>query len=301
VRHRATRAGTVLLSTGLLAAAVAAPALATGHHKAKPKAKKGTEISSVKMSLGKVAASSKGHVMYIFDKDKTKVSKCKTSCLSVWPAVTSASKPRAGSGISAKHLSRTKKHQVTYYGHPLYFFTGDSKKGKANGENVGGFFVISTHGKVIKPKSMTGGGPTPTPSPTPPTGPTGPSAPTTAAVVSTGTVDAATVITDDATGHTLYELSSETDGASPTFTCTSSCLSAWTPLLTKGDPTVSGSADATKLGTVTRPDDGFTQVTYNHHPLYTYDADSAAGQGGGEDAYTPPGYWYELSTSGAIH
>jgi predicted lipoprotein with Yx(FWY)xxD motif len=180
--------------------------------------------------------------------------------------------------IRAKHLSRTSKHhQVTYYGHPLYYFAGDSKPGQASGEGVSSFFVVSTHGRAIKPKKVTK--------------PSG-------AEVTTGTVGATEVITS-ANGHTLYELSSETDSP-PTFTCVGSCPAVWPPLLTTGAPTAAGDAMAAELGTVKRPD-GTTQVTYNHHPLYDYTGDTAAGTDNGEGIYDPPGYWYSLTPSGAIN
>jgi predicted lipoprotein with Yx(FWY)xxD motif len=282
VRHRAARAGTVLLSAGLLAAAIAAPALATSHHKAKPKERKGTEISTTKTSLGKVVANEKRRVMYLFTKDGRKVSHCTGACLSVWPRVTSKAKPRGEHGVLAKHLGLTKKHQVTYYGHPLYYFVSDHKAGRAKGEGINHFFVVSTHGKAIKPKKK---------APVMP-------APTSAAVVSSGMAATTAVITDAANGHTLYELSDETDGANPSFSCTGVCNQVWIPLLTQGAPTASGGAMASELGTVVRPDNT-TQVTYNHHPVYTYVPDTAAGDANGEGVYDPPGYWYDMSPAGA--
>jgi predicted lipoprotein with Yx(FWY)xxD motif len=129
----------------------------------------------------------------------------------------------------------------------------------------------------------------------------GPKAPTGPAEVTTGMVGAATVLTS-ANGHTLYELSSET-GSPASFTCTGSCTTTWPPLLTKGDPTASGDAQPEMLGTVMRMIAGkrYTQVTYNNHPLYDYSGDTAAGQDGGHGLYDPPGYWYELTASGAPH
>jgi predicted lipoprotein with Yx(FWY)xxD motif len=275
VKHRGQLAGSVLLSAGLVMAAASTPALAAGHHK-------GTKIATRHIKLGTVLASSKGRVIYLFEQDTKGVSHCTGGCAAAWPRVTSTAKPVAGTGISAAHLSRAAKHhQVTYYGHPLYYFSGDSAPGQATGEGVNSFFVVSTHGAAIKPKPVMN-----------PAGPSGP------AEVSTGMVGAADVITS-ADGHTVYELSSETDSP-PSFTCTGQCTTVWPPLLTKGAPTASGDAMASELGTVMRPD-GLTQVTYNHHPLYDYSGDAAAGTDKGEGLYDAPGYWYSLTPAGAVN
>jgi predicted lipoprotein with Yx(FWY)xxD motif len=292
VRHRAARVGTILLTAGLLGA-MTAPALATSHHKAK--AKKGTIISSARVtkgsaSLGRVLTSSKGRVMYLFKEDKSTVSRCTGQCRTAWPAVMSNAKPRAAKGVLARHLSRNKKHQVTYYGHPLYYFVGDHKAGKSTGEGEEDFFVVSLKGKAVKP-------PKKTTKPTKPTGPTGP------AEVTTGTVGSSTALTTSS-GRTLYALFSPDEKSS--FSCIGSCLSTWLPLLTKGAPTAGGTAASGMLGTVARSGVG-TQVTYNGYPLYTYASDTGAGQNNGEGQFGPAyfappyvfQYWYELSPGGA--
>jgi predicted lipoprotein with Yx(FWY)xxD motif len=289
VRHRGQLAGTILLSAGLLTAAVAAPALATSHHvMAVSHAKKGTKIATTRVKkLGRVLANSKGQVMYLFAGDGKKVSHCNGACAEVWPRVTSKTKPVAGAGISAKHLSLAKKHdQVTYYGHPLYYFTGDTKTSEAKGENLNSFFVVSTKGKKVKPPKKV----------TKPTGPTGP------AEVTTGTADAHTVLISG-DNRTLFALFNPDESTS--FSCTGSCLSVWQPLLTKGTPTEMAGADGT-LGTVTRAGIG-TQVTYDGLPLYNYQPDTKAGQDTGEGRfgplYVPPAYtlqyWYNVTAAGA--
>jgi predicted lipoprotein with Yx(FWY)xxD motif len=296
VKHRAARVGTVLLTTGLLAA-MTAPALATSHHKAK--VEKGTVISSAKVtkgtvSLGRVLTSSKGRVMYLYRADKSTVSRCTGECRTAWPRVMSAAKPRAAKGVRAGHLSRNKHHQVTYYGHPLYYFAGDHKAGKSTGEAANDFYVVSLTGKAVKPPRKH----------TKPTGPTGPTGP---AEISTGTVgtgaSATTALTNGA-GRTLYALF--TPDEKSTYSCTGSCLSTWLPVLTKGAPTTGGDASSPMVSTVTRSGVG-TQVTYNGYPLYTYVSDTKAGQNDGEGQFGPAyfappypfQYWYELSAGGS--
>ena len=94
-------------------------------------------------------------------------------------------------------------------------------------------------------------------------------------------------VTDDATlgpiltdgsGMTLYLFTADSPGVS---TCVDGCLATWPPLLTDGEPSIQGAADAALLGTLTR-DDGSVQVTYDGWPLYFFAADMAAGDVAGQ-------------------
>lgn len=206
----------------------------------------------------------------------------------------SKAKPRGEHGVLAAHLSRTAKGQVTYYGHPLYYFASGKKAGSTIGEALNHFFVVSIHGKAIKPKKAGGGGGT---------GPAGPSGP---ATVSTGDVGASIeVLTNDADGHTLYALDNPVE-APPEFWCVGGCTTAWIPLLTKGAPMFTGDAMSGLLNSVAHPG-GFEQVTYNGYPVYEYYLDTAAGQDGGEGLtgpYSPPApnqKWYDLTQPGAFN
>jgi predicted lipoprotein with Yx(FWY)xxD motif len=95
------------------------------------------------------------------------------------------------------------------------------------------------------------------------------------------------------TGMTLYTLSAERGGR---FICTqgskipggnASCLSVWIPLTVAkgGMPT-----GASQLGTITRPDDGATQVTWQGRPLYTFAGDKAPGDASG-NGFKDVGTW----------
>ena len=57
-------------------------------------------------------------------------------------------------------------------------------------------------------------------------------------------------------------------------------------------------AKASLLGTSKRPD-GRLQVTYNHHPLYTFVKDTRKGQTNGEAVSAFGAKWYALSAAGA--
>lgn len=83
-------------------------------------------------------------------------------CPLIWPPLTSAGRPRAGSGIKASRLGVYRrgdgKRQVTYNGHPLYYFHGDAntppgdkKPGDARGQGyVSEWYVLSPNGTPIR-------------------------------------------------------------------------------------------------------------------------------------------------------
>ena len=104
-----------------------------------------------------LAAGPKKLTVYMFEGDKGASSSCSGACASVWPPVTStgaatvtgAAKP-ADLGTITRADGTT---QVTYKGHPLYFFARDKDSGDAYGEGVNGFgaswYVIAPSGVKV--------------------------------------------------------------------------------------------------------------------------------------------------------
>jgi predicted lipoprotein with Yx(FWY)xxD motif len=113
-------------------------------------------------NLGKILVDSKGDTVYLFQKDTGTKSTCTGACASAWPPVPVTGKPTVASGLSAAKVGTTTgsdgKPQVTYDGHPLYRFSGDSKPGDANGQGTNAFgalwYVLSSSGAAV----TTGGG-----------------------------------------------------------------------------------------------------------------------------------------------
>jgi predicted lipoprotein with Yx(FWY)xxD motif len=260
----------------------AAPALAAGTHAgvrhvahtaSRGAVLRGTLITTRRISLGRVLTNGSGRVMYLYTRDGSNVSHCTGVCLALWPRVTSSAKPRAGGGVIGSHLRRIAHNQVTYYGHPLYYFTGDKRPSQAKGEGVQNFFVVSTSGRAIKPKPAGTGGTT-----------------VTTRMATYGATNVEVLATSS--GYTIYALSPlET----PAFACTTGCTTFWPPLLTTGAPVAAGDTIKADLGTVARPGGG-TQVTYMSYPLYTYVGDSAPGQANGHGIAGPAtDHWYEVT------
>jgi predicted lipoprotein with Yx(FWY)xxD motif len=96
-------------------------------------------------------------------------------------------------------------------------------------------------------------------------------------------------------GGTLYLFEKDKRGKSA---CSGKCAGFWPPLITSGKPLATAGAKASLLGT-TRRADGRLQVTYNHHPLYTFVKDTRKGQTNGEGLNVFGAEWYAVSTAGA--
>jgi len=111
----------------------------------------GTTVDLHSTSLGKVLATSKGRTLYLYTPDGKNKSNCTGSCAAFWPPLMTKGKPVAGMGVKKSLLGTAKrgsKLQVTYNGHPLYTYSGDSAAGQANGEGSDGiWFVVTAAGK----------------------------------------------------------------------------------------------------------------------------------------------------------
>jgi predicted lipoprotein with Yx(FWY)xxD motif len=112
-------------------------------------------------SLGTILAGDKNLTVYLFEADKGSTSTCNGQCAVAWPPVlTTGNATAAGSAKSSK-LGTTKrsdgKMQVTYAGHPLYYFVQDKDAGDAYGQGVKAFgaewYVMSPSGTKVEKKS----------------------------------------------------------------------------------------------------------------------------------------------------
>jgi predicted lipoprotein with Yx(FWY)xxD motif len=110
--------------------------------------------------LGQILVNGEGMTVYLFIADTSAASTCYTSCAQIWPPVLTTGAPVAGAGATASLLGTTTrtdgKVEVTYAGHPLYFFIQDKKAGDTTGQGVNGFgalwWVLSPAGKAITTK-----------------------------------------------------------------------------------------------------------------------------------------------------
>ena len=113
-------------------------------------------------------------------------------------------------------------------------------------------------------------------------------------VVSTASTSLGRILVNSS-GRTLYLFGKDKNGKS---SCSGMCASFWPPLITSGKPRAGTGAKASLLGTTKRAD-GRVQVTYNHHPLYTFKKDTKKGQTNGEGVNAFGANWYAVSPAGA--
>jgi predicted lipoprotein with Yx(FWY)xxD motif len=113
-------------------------------------------VSARHTSLGTILVGAGGRTLYLFEADKKGHSACTGSCAKAWPPLMTSGKPKASGSVKASllgEISRPGGKQVTYAGHPLYYFIDDSKAGQTNGEGSDAFGaewdVVSTSGKGI--------------------------------------------------------------------------------------------------------------------------------------------------------
>ena len=118
----------------------------------------GTRIDVGSTRLGKVLVDGKGRTLYLFAADAGTKSTCNSSaCVQYWPPLLTKGAPQAGAGVNANLLGTTKRQdgttEVTYAGHPLYYFISDNKAGDVTGQGINGFggpwYVVSPSGMRI--------------------------------------------------------------------------------------------------------------------------------------------------------
>jgi predicted lipoprotein with Yx(FWY)xxD motif len=160
MRSRRTTFLAPALAVPLLAVAIAGCGGDSGNANAGTSKPTTVDVTGVS-GLGKILVDSKGRTLYLFEKDKGPTSTCSGACASTWPPFTTNGQPKAGSGVTASMLGTTKRSdgttEVTYNGHPLYYYAGDSNPGDTNGQNLDQFgaewYVLSPAGKKVEGKA----------------------------------------------------------------------------------------------------------------------------------------------------
>lgn len=90
-----------------------------------------------------------GKTLYYNTVDTKSSIKCVANCASEWPPL--AGKAEPGAGLDDEDFATVNRPdgtvQITFYGHPLYEFSGDSGPGQTSGNGLsdeGGHWVVAT-------------------------------------------------------------------------------------------------------------------------------------------------------------
>lgn len=113
--------------------------------------------------LGGIVVDGEGNTLYLFDNDEgSGESTCEGDCAANWPPFTVEGDVEAGAGLDSALVGTTERSdgttQVTYNGHPLYYFAADQAPGDANGQAVGDiWWVVGPDGEAIRDAAASSG------------------------------------------------------------------------------------------------------------------------------------------------
>lgn len=106
--------------------------------------------------MGTYLTAANGRSLYLFAGDSGKQSACNGVCATNWPPLIGAAAQTSGAANDAETGTITRSDgstQITYGGHPLYYYAGDSKAGDTNGQgldaNGAKWWLVAPTGKPI--------------------------------------------------------------------------------------------------------------------------------------------------------
>jgi predicted lipoprotein with Yx(FWY)xxD motif len=108
-------------------------------------------------SAGTYLVGASGRPVYLWVADAHDKSVCAGACAKFWPPLITKAAPVAGSGVTAGQLGTIIRaggaKQVTYNGHPLYYFSEDKTKTSFLGQGNTGFgakwWLVAPSGTAI--------------------------------------------------------------------------------------------------------------------------------------------------------
>ena len=112
-------------------------------------------VAVAETELGEVLVNAEGMTLYLFTPDSLETSACTDDCVGAWPPLMLAEgEPVAGDGVDQALLTLAPRtdgdDQVTYNGHRLYTYAGDSAPGDTTGQGVGDvWFAVTPTGEAV--------------------------------------------------------------------------------------------------------------------------------------------------------
>jgi predicted lipoprotein with Yx(FWY)xxD motif len=117
----------------------------------------GTAIKVAGSDYGRILFDGSDQAIYLFEKERSARSECYGECAEAWPPVLTGGQPVARGGAQQSLLGTTEREdgttQVTYDGHPLYYYV-DDPKGEVLCQNVfefgGLWLVVAPDGEAVR-------------------------------------------------------------------------------------------------------------------------------------------------------
>lgn len=140
------------------AAPSAAPAATSSTTSSAPAQGAPATISASALAPGTALVDSAGRALYLFEADQGTTSACTGACAQIWPPVLAQNgMPTAAGAVQAQLLGTATRvdgtTQVTYNGHPLYYFVQDKNAGDTKGQGLNKFgapwYVLTPAGAKI--------------------------------------------------------------------------------------------------------------------------------------------------------
>lgn len=156
---RWTSAALALASAGLSLSACAGNAVTSSGFNVTPTTATGVTLSTEQSPAGRILVTPAGRTLYDFTPDTPTSSACTSGlCVRLWPPLIAKGPLTVGRGLQRSLVGTIRRSdgtlQVTYGGHPLYTWLGDTEPGMITGQallNVGGYwYVIAPTGREIK-------------------------------------------------------------------------------------------------------------------------------------------------------
>ena len=154
-------------SSSTASSSTAAPAAATSTSSTSATTTAAAAVSGITIGTAKshghtYLTGESGRSVYLWVADTSDKSSCSGACAQAWPPVLTKGKPSAGSGVNAADLGTTTRsdgtEEVTYKGHPLYYFVADKSAGQTSGQGSDSFgakwWLVAPSGSAI----ISGGG-----------------------------------------------------------------------------------------------------------------------------------------------
>lgn len=108
--------------------------------------------------IGPYLTNGQDRALYLFTPDTSRTSSCYGRCSTIWPPVTASGGVALGARINRNMLGTMRRQdgttQITYAGHPLYYYTPDQRPGSVAGQGVtsfgGTWYLVTPNGRIAR-------------------------------------------------------------------------------------------------------------------------------------------------------